>query len=66
MWIAIIHLPQRFQLVYHDNPIMAGVHLLPMLSAIAFGKLASPFDTSMLTILFKGVESAVLFLGKRT
>lgn len=36
-FVAIINLPQRFQVVNGDSPIMAGVHLLPLLCAMAFG-----------------------------
>lgn len=40
-YVAIINLPQRFQVVNGDSPIMAGVHLLPLLCAMAFGKILS-------------------------
>lgn len=33
----IIILPERFQIVNNDNALMAGIHLLPMLGACAFG-----------------------------
>lgn len=33
----IITLPERFQIVNGDSPLMAGVHLLPMLGATALG-----------------------------
>lgn len=33
----IIILPERFQIVNKDNALMAGIHLLPMLGACAFG-----------------------------
>ena len=36
-FIAVINLPQRFQVVNGDTPIMAGVHLLPLLCTMAFG-----------------------------
>jgi hypothetical protein len=36
-FVAIINLPQRFQIVNGDTPILAGVHLLPMLCLVAFG-----------------------------
>lgn len=36
-FIAIINLPQRFQIVNGDSPIMAGVHLMPLLCAMALG-----------------------------
>ena len=44
-FIAIIHLPYRFQLVNGDSPIGAGVKLLPMLCSTAFGK----FNTSIVS-----------------
>ena len=40
-FVAIINLPQRFQVVNGDSPIMAGVHLLPLLCSMAFGKTLS-------------------------
>ena len=36
-FITIINLPQRFQIANGDSPIMAGVHLLPLLCSMAFG-----------------------------
>ena len=36
--IAVINLPQRFQIVNRETPLMAGVHLLPLLCSMAFGK----------------------------
>ncbi|KIN02299.1 hypothetical protein OIDMADRAFT_103461 [Oidiodendron maius Zn] len=36
-FVVIINLPLRFQIVNGDNPIMAGVHLIPMLGISAFG-----------------------------
>ncbi|KAK0506855.1 hypothetical protein JMJ35_010709 [Cladonia borealis] len=36
-FVAIINLPLRFQVVNGDSPIMAGVHLLPLLNSMAFG-----------------------------
>lgn len=35
--MATINLPIRFQIVNGDTPTMAGVRLLPMLVAAAFG-----------------------------
>lgn len=40
-FVVVINLPQRFQVVNGDSPIMAGVHLLPLLSAMAFGEMVS-------------------------
>lgn len=37
-FVVIINLPLRFQIVNGDSPIMAGVHLLPMLGTSAVGK----------------------------
>ena len=37
--VVIINLPQRFQIVNSDTPVMAGVHLLPLLCSMALGKL---------------------------
>ena len=36
-YVSIINLPQRFQLANADTPIMAGVHLLPLLCSMALG-----------------------------
>ena len=36
-FVAVINLPQGFQVVNGDSPIMACVHLLPLLCGIAFG-----------------------------
>jgi hypothetical protein len=36
-FLATINLPQRFQIVNRDSPVMAGIHLLPLLGAVAFG-----------------------------
>jgi len=33
----VVKIPETFQLVYHDTPMWAGVHLLPMLGSCAFG-----------------------------
>lgn len=38
-FIAIINLPQRFQIVNGKSPIQAGVRLLPLLCSMALGKL---------------------------
>ena len=40
-FVAIINLPQRFQVVNGDSPIMAGIHLMPLLCSMAFGKTLS-------------------------
>lgn len=37
-FVAVINLPQRFQVVNGDSPIMAGVHLLPLLCGMGFGE----------------------------
>lgn len=37
-FVAIINLPLLFQVVNGDSPIMAGVHLLPLLCAMALSK----------------------------
>jgi hypothetical protein len=37
MYICIINLPQRFQIVYRESSIEAGVHLLPFLCVMAVG-----------------------------
>ncbi|KAH6697430.1 drug resistance transporter [Plectosphaerella plurivora] len=34
-------IPERFQIVYRNQPLTAGVHLLPMLGACAFGSFLS-------------------------
>jgi len=44
-FVALINLPQRFQIVNGDTPIMAGVHLLPLLCSMAFGEISSVFNT---------------------
>lgn len=36
-FVAIINLPQRFQIANGNTPIMAGVHLLPLLCSMALG-----------------------------
>ncbi|KAM0333533.1 hypothetical protein ACHAQA_002198 [Verticillium albo-atrum] len=36
-----INIPQRFQIIHGEQPLTAGVHLLPMLGACAFGSFAS-------------------------
>ncbi|KAM0280661.1 hypothetical protein ACHAQH_003969 [Verticillium albo-atrum] len=36
-----INIPQRFQIIHDERPLTAGVHLLPMLGACAFGSFAS-------------------------
>ncbi|CRK28085.1 hypothetical protein BN1723_014084 [Verticillium longisporum] len=36
-----INIPQRFQIIHGDEPLKAGVHLLPMLGACALGSFAS-------------------------
>lgn len=36
---VIINLPLRFQIVNGDSPVMAGLHLVPMLGLSALGKL---------------------------
>lgn len=41
-FITIINLPQRFQIVNGDTPLMAGVHLLPLLASMALGKSKLP------------------------
>jgi hypothetical protein len=53
-WIAVINLPQRFQLVYNEDPIYAGVHLMPLLVSIAFGKnSALPVELLSLTNIYR-------------
>jgi hypothetical protein len=42
-FVVIINLPLQFQVVNGDTPIMAGVHLLPLLAAAALGKLEASF-----------------------
>ena len=49
-FIAIIHLPYRFQLVNGDSPIGAGVKLLPMLCSTAFGKFNASIKSSFTNI----------------
>jgi hypothetical protein len=43
-FIVIINLPLRFQVVNGNTPIMAGVHLIPLLLAAAFGMLKTVFS----------------------
>ena len=38
LWVSVVNLPQRFQIVYRESVIMAGVHLLPLLCSVALGK----------------------------
>ena len=38
-YVAVINLPQRFQIVDQDSPVVAGVKLLPMMVASAVGSL---------------------------
>lgn len=40
-FVAVINLPQRFQVVNGDSPIKAGVHLLPLLGSMALSKILS-------------------------
>jgi len=48
-FVVIINLPLQFQVVNGDTPIMAGVHLLPLLAAAALGRLKpSPIDEECL------------------
>jgi hypothetical protein len=42
-FIVIINLPLQFQVVNGDTPIMAGVHLIPLLLAAALGALETSF-----------------------
>jgi hypothetical protein len=42
-FVVIINLPLQFQIVNGDTPIMAGVHLLPLLAAAAVGKFETSF-----------------------
>ncbi|KAJ9155205.1 Multidrug resistance protein 3 [Pleurostoma richardsiae] len=37
--VLVITLPERFQIVNADSPIMAGVHILPLLGATAVGSI---------------------------
>ena len=36
-YLAVVNLPERFQIVGRDNPLIAGVRLLPMLASGALG-----------------------------
>lgn len=38
LFVVVINLPTRFQVVNGDGPIMSGVHLLPFLAGSAFGE----------------------------
>ncbi|KAH8885671.1 MFS general substrate transporter [Thozetella sp. PMI_491] len=37
----VIQIPEQLQIIHRDSPVLAGVHLLPMLGACAFGSFAT-------------------------
>ena len=64
-YIAVVNLPQRFQIVDHNSPVIAGVKLLPMMVSSAVGSLTagalnSKRNLTMYTLI---VASAFQILG---
>ena len=64
-YIAIVNLPQRFQIVDGDSPVIAGVKLLPMMVSSALGSLVGGGINSRrnLTSYVLVVSSAFQLLG---
>jgi hypothetical protein len=63
-FVVIINLPLQFQVVNGDTPIMAGVHLLPLLAAAALGKLEASF-TNESTYEMQEVHLVVSFRPRK-
>lgn len=60
---VIIILPERFQIINQEDSLMAGVHLLPMLGACAFGSfLAGAISSKRNNTSFTLIAAAILQL----